>query len=459
MSSPRIKLPPAATGLAARIGPSLIAASGEKTVGQQNMLQLIQLRWIAVIGQVVTIVFVSLVFRIDLPLLSMTAVLCGLVALNLISLFRPRRLGEVRNGALMTGLLFDVAALTALLYLSGGASNPFVFLYPLQVTIGAVMLEAGSTWVLVGITSLCFAGLTQFYLPLALGSGGVDELFRLHILGSLICFVLDAALLVVFVTRVNRILRRRDERLADLRQQAAEEDHIVRMGLLASGAAHELGTPLATLSVILGDWRRMPVFRGDPELLQEIADMQAEVRRCKTIVTGILLSAGEARGESPVVTTVADFLDELVEDWRSTRTVAVLDYEYENDKDGEIDADFPIVSDSALRQIVCNVLDNALDSSPGWVGLSASCRDGRLSLAVRDRGAGFAPEMLTQFGKPYQSSKGRPGGGLGLFLVVNVVRKLGGTVTAQNLAGGGAVVTLHLPLAALSIEQRHGQRD
>jgi two-component system sensor histidine kinase RegB len=457
MPSTRTKRLPAATGFAARIGPSLIAASGEKTVGQQNMLQLIQLRWIAVIGQVVTIVFVSLVFRVDLPLLSMAAVLCGLVALNLISLFRPRRLGEVRNGALMTGLLFDVAALTALLYLSGGASNPFVFLYPLQVTIGAVMLEAWSTWILVGITSLCFAGLTRFYLPLALGSGGVDELFRLHILGSLICFVLDAALLVVFVTRINRILRRRDERLADLRQQAAEEDHIVRMGLLASGAAHELGTPLATLSVILGDWRRMPVFRDDPELLQEIADMQAEVRRCKTIVTGILLSAGEARGESPAVTTVAGFLDELVEDWRSTRSVAAL--EYENDTDGEVDADFPIVSDSALRQIVCNVLDNALESSPGWVGLSASCRDGRLSLAVRDRGAGFAPGMLAQFGKPYQSSKGRPGGGLGLFLVVNVVRKLGGTVTAQNLAGGGAIVTLHLPLAALSIEQRHGQRD
>ena len=74
----------------------------------------------------------------------------------------------------------------------------------------------------------------------------------------LVCFVLDAALLVVFVTRINRNLRERDAQLADLRQHAAEEDHIVRMGLLASGAAHELGTPLASLSVILGDWRRMP---------------------------------------------------------------------------------------------------------------------------------------------------------------------------------------------------------
>lgn len=424
---------------------SLIASSRE-TVGQQNMLQLIQLRWIAVVGQIMTIAYVALVFRIELPLLEMSAVVACLVALNLFSLFRPRKHGDVTNGALFLGLLIDVGALTALLYLSGGATNPFVFLYPLQVTLGAVLLEAWSTWTLVAVTSLCFAGLTRFYVPLQLPSGGTEALFQLHILGMLICFVMDVGLLVVFMTRINRNLRARDARLADLRQRAAEEDHIVRMGLLASGAAHELGTPLATLSVILGDWRRMPVFRDDPELLQEIEDMQAEVQRCKTIVTGILLSAGEARGEAPAVTTISGFFDALVEDWRATRPVAVLDYEK------DLDEDAAIVSDPALKQVICNVLDNALEVSPDWVGFSVA-RDGEtLTLSVRDRGPGFAPEMLAQLGKPYQSSKGRPGGGLGLFLVVNVVRKLGGRVSAGNRAEGGAKVTLQLPLAALLIE-------
>jgi two-component system sensor histidine kinase RegB len=470
---------------------SLLASAGA-TVGQQSMLQLIQLRWIAVTGQVVTILFVTFVFHIQLPLTAMAAVLFFLVGLNFLSLLRPRRFGDVRNGALLTALLFDVAALTALLYLSGGATNPFVFLYPLQVTIGAVLLEVWSTWTMVAVTTLCFAGLTTFYVPLQLHESQPGEMFRLHILGMLICFVLDVGLLVVFMTRINRILRGRDARLADLRQQAAEEDHIVRMGLLASGAAHELGTPLATLSVILGDWVHMPVFIQNPELLQEVSDMQAEVNRCKTIVSGILMSAGEARGEAPIITTVAEFLDDLVMDWRNTRPVRELDYRYENETDREDDLpdnqrddrqhnqrdnqqndfrddrlsenaadnesedDFAIVSDSALKQIICNVLDNALESSPDWVGLSASCRGGTLSLCVRDRGPGFAVEMLRQFGKPYHSSKGRPGGGLGLFLVVNVVRKLGGNVTAENAVDGGAIVTLNLPLAALSIESKTG---
>ncbi|WP_043112896.1 ATP-binding protein [Solimonas flava] len=428
-------------------------ASPRETVGQQNMMQLIQLRWIAVTGQILTIAYVTLAFDVRLPLAAMSAVIGGLVALNLFSLCRPRKLGEVRNGDLLVGLLFDVAALTALLYLSGGATNPFVFLYPLQVTVGAVMLEAWSTWTLVGVTTACFLGLTRWYLPLSLPYGGVTELFRLHIIGMLICFVLDAGLLVIFVTRINRILRARDARLAALRQRAAEEDHIVRMGLLASGAAHELGTPLATLSVILGDWRRMPVFRDDAELRAELEDMQAEVQRCKTIVTGILLSAGEARGETLKVTTAVRFFDELVADWRATRSAAALEY------DNEIDEDARIVSDTALRQIIYNVLDNAFEASPGWVGMQV-LRDGEtLTLTVSDRGPGFAPEMLAQFGKPYQSSKGRPGGGLGLFLVVNVVRKLGGRVLAENRPEGGARVTLQLPLAALAIGEEDERID
>src|SRR3546814_12997760 len=83
-----------------------------------------------------------------------------------------------------------------------------------------------------------------------------------------------------------------------MRQHATEESHIVRMGLLASGAAHELGTPLSSLSVILGDWRRMPAVAGDTDMAQELEEMQAAVQRCKAIVTGILLSAGQTRGEA-----------------------------------------------------------------------------------------------------------------------------------------------------------------
>ena len=429
--------------LSAQIDPHVF----EDSTGLENMRQLIQLRWIAVVGQIVTIAVVNFGFDIHLPLRQMSVVLICLVAFNIGSMLRWRAHHEVTNGELFFALLVDVTTLTAQLYLSGGATNPFSFLYLLQVILGAVLLRAWSVWTMVAITAVCFTGLALYFRPLALPPDYYGMLFGPYIEGTLICFALNASLLVIFITRINRNLRARDARLADLRERAAEEEHIIRMGLLASGAAHELGTPLSTVCVILGDWRRMPAIATDAQMLEEIDEMEAQVQRCKTIVSGILLSAGEARGESPVATTIRTFLDDLVEEWRGTRPVARFNYE------NRFGQDVPIVSDSAIKQMIHNVLDNALEASPGWVGLDVAYEGDALKLTITDAGPGFPPEMLAQLGKPYQSSKGKPGAGLGLFLVSNVARTLHGSVSAHNRAEGGAIVTLTLPLESITLEE------
>lgn len=448
---------PAATEAVAVAGelhaPRAGVASLDNATGHQNMQQLIQLRWFAVVGQVVTILVVHYGFAIRLPLDHMLQVLTCLALFNMVSLLRARSHRRVTNGELFLALLVDVATLTAQLYLSGGATNPFVFLFLLQVTLGAVLLKPWSTWTIVVITSICFAGLALFSRPLALPLDHNRGLWSPYIQGMLVCFALNAALLVIFITRISRNLRARDARLADLRQRASEEEHIVRMGLLASGAAHELGTPLATLAVILGDWRRLPHFSSDPELLTEVAEMELQIQRCKSIVSGILLSAGEARGESSEETTVSTFLDDLIEEWRTTRPIE--DFEYDN----HFGRDLPMVSDSALKQMICNVLDNALEASPHWLRLEAAHDADALTITVTDAGPGFLPAILKEFGKPYQSSKGRPGGGLGLFLVVNVARTVGGRVAAGNRPEGGAIVKITLPLAAIVLEEEEDEDD
>ncbi len=421
------------------------AASVEHAASRINMVQLIQLRWFAVVGQISTIAFVNVGLHIPLPTAQMLMVLACLVAFNLGSQLRWQEGSPVSNRELVLALLVDIASLTALLYFSGGASNPFAFLYLLQVILSALLLEVWSTWTMVALTSACLAGLSIWSRPLTLPPGNDIGYFSLYVQGMIICFILNASLLVVFITRINANLRTADALLADLRQRAAEEEHIVRMGLLASGAAHELGTPLATLSVILGDWRRMPEFRKNPELTDEITEMETQLQRCKAIVSGILLSSGEARGESSVRTTIRTFLDQLAGEWRASRPVH--EFEYRN----RLLQDLPVVFDSTLKQMIFNVLDNALEASPDWVALEAGRDDDTLVLTVTDAGPGFSPDMLANFGKPYHSTKDKPGHGLGLFLVVNVSRTLGGTVSASNREEGGARVRLTLPLAALTL--------
>ena len=282
--------------------------------------------------------------------------------------------------------------------------------------------------------------------PLLLPPSYAADPMGLYLKGSLVCFLLIAVLLVAFVTRISRNLRERDAALAASRQRAVEEDHIVRMGLLASGAAHELGTPLSTLSVLIGDWKTAPAIARDTELQQDLADMDAAVRRCKAIVSGILMSAGEARGEAPQVTTMRAFLTALVEEARAGRMPGTVEF---NDLFG---ADLAIISDPALRQVIGNVLDNASEVSPEWIALTASRDGGMAVIEISDRGPGFSDEMIERFGQPYSSTKGRPGGGLGLFLLVNVLRKLGGSASVANRDAGGAVVRVILPLSAVAAE-------
>jgi two-component system sensor histidine kinase RegB len=311
--------------------------------------------------------------------------------------------------------------------------------------LGAVLLRPHYPWTIVAATLIALAILSLDPTPLVLPADLPVDPVNLYLFGGFVCFVLIAVLLVVFIGQISRNLRSHDAALAAVRQRAAEEDHIVRMGLLASGAAHELGTPLSLLSVAIGDWRAMPRLKDDAELQQELAEMDGAVRRCKAIVSGILMSAGEARGVAPEVTSVRRFLTEIVADYRASLLPGTLDF------DDRFGADVTIVSDPALRQVIGNVIDNAIEVSPGTVTLTALREEDALVIEIADRGTGFAPEILATFGQPYRSTKGKPGGGLGLFLLVNVLRKLGGEASAENRLDGGARVRIVLPLAALAM--------
>jgi two-component system sensor histidine kinase RegB len=423
------------------------AVALERLTRARNLLQLVQMRWMAVLGQVLTILVVQYGLGIALPMVQMLTLLGVLSVVNLVSTWRARTASELADPELFGILLIDVAVLTGQLYFAGGSANPFVYLYLLQVVLGAVLMSAPYGWALVAVTSLCAVALHLWHWPLAMPGGEGSEgvgLIPYYFEGLVICFLINAALLVIFVGRIASNNRQRDDALARMRQQAAEAEHILRMGLLASGAAHELSTPLATLSVILGDWARMAPFAAEPELREEIERMQVQVDRCKRIVTGILQTAGEARAETLEQMTVRELLEDVLANWRQTRACrslqAVLD-------DG---LDTPIMADGTLRQMVDNVLDNALEANAdGEIRVLVSSTDDQLVIRVLDEGPGFPPAMLEQLGKPYQSTKGRPGSGLGLFLSVNVARTLGGRLEARNLDPVGAEVSIVLPMRAL----------
>ena len=173
--------------------------------------------------------------------------------------------------------------------------------------------------------------------------------------------------------------------------------------------------------------------------------MQRQVLRCKAIVTGILMSAGEARGQAPERTTVRAFIRAVVEA-SSAEGVAV-------EIRDQLSQDPAIIADPALRQVLGVLFDNAAEAGARRIVVTLGQAGELLEITVRDDGPGFAPEILDRLGKPYTSTKTRPGAGLGLFLLMNVIRSLGGTVEAANPPAGGGEVRLRLPLPALAPEE------
>lgn len=418
----------------------------ERVTERQNMQLLIQLRWIAVIGQVITISLVHYGFRIDLPLLPMALVLLALMAANLGYIYWSQGQRPVTTRSLFYALLADVLALTVQLYLSGGASNPFIYLYLLQSILAALLLTRFYAWCVLATTASCALVLTLLHQPLRMQASSQGALPSLYIAGVLISLALTSILTLVFLTRIVSNLRRRDARIASMRQRASEEEHIVRMGLLATGAAHELGTPLATMSVILGDWQHMPTLMQSADLNEELHEMQQQLLRCKAIVSSVLLSAGEARAGETQSTTFLTFIEDLVTHWQAHHCIGHFELQSQSARD------FPMLSDTALQQMICNLLDNASEASPEWVQLSIATTPDHVVLHVRDRGPGFAPAVLQQFGQRHVSTKHeRPGRGLGLFLVVNVARSLRGSVQVRNPSSGGAEVEVRLPYSAIAL--------
>jgi two-component system sensor histidine kinase RegB len=417
--------------------PSRLPGRSPQEAVIENMRLLIQLRWIAVVGQVVAILVVHYLLNVDLPLATMLSV-AGLLAFGnlLFSLTLHER--WVVPGELFLALLLDMAALTAQLYLSGGIRNPFISLYLLQIVLGAVLLPAGRAWLLVGVSIAAFIFLALHHLPLNLPPSGTGAL-DLFLFGEEIAFVMVAVLLVLFTTRISRNLRARDAYVGELRQKAAEEDSIVRMGLFASGAAHELGTPLSSLSVLIGDWQRTPDLAEDPHFREELADARRAVERCREIVSDILDTSGLPRGEAMASLAAETLLEGLVADWSALHEEVPLDARF-NDVRGA-----RIPGEPALRQALWSLLENAGEASPGGVVMRAVVEGDQLIVHVLDAGPGFSPEQMAALGQALRSAKGA-GHGLGLFLAASVARRLGGSLDAGNRPEGGASVRFALPL-------------
>jgi two-component system sensor histidine kinase RegB len=414
----------------------------DDTRDRRHLRRLVVLRWIALATMAGAIATVQFAFEIDLPMTPLTVVVLAAVGLNGFTRWRISRPWPVRPREVLAQLLADTGFLAGVLYFTGGWSNPFVSLFLLPLVIAATVMPPRHAWTMAAVTFVCYTLLGFFHVPLPHAHHGNDDGFGLHVLGMWVSFVLSAGVIAWFVVRMSGSLRERDSELAAARERVLRDQHVLALGTLAAGAAHQLGTPLGTMAVLLRDLEHD--FRNDPDLGAELRRVREQVDQCKSIISDLVAAAGQTRGEGGRTEDIDTFLAATVESWRRQRPGIPLTL--------HLDGSRPpprILAERTLGHTLVTLLNNAADASGEGIEMQGSWTADQLTVEIRDRGAGLEPATLSRVGRLPITTK-PDGHGVGLLIANAALERFGGRVTLTNRADRGACTRIELPLGALA---------
>jgi two-component system sensor histidine kinase RegB len=391
---------------------------------------LVRLRWGAMAGQLVTVLFAA--FSLDYPLpLFPIVLLIGTTAASNLLLARSRR-----PEALPLALLLDLGVLTGILALAGGASNPFSVLYLVHVVLAAVLLGPRWTWRVAVVAIAGFGLLFLFTDPHEMHRG--EGMVRAHLSGMWAAFAVTGATIAWFVARLARAVGEREAEIARLRRHAERQERVVALATLAAGAAHELGSPLAAIAVSARELAALSEG-ADPALGEEARAVRAQVERCRAIVARLTQRAGAAQAEVPLRHTLAAAWGDARARLPGPQAERVI----LRSAPEELAFDVP---PDTFGEVLASLVRNALQAGEGPIHVEARAAAGGVEISVQDRGRGMSAEELERAGEPFFTTRAAGDGmGLGLFLCRRFAESMGGGMTLQTSPGAGTRVTLFLP--------------
>ncbi|HEY1608594.1 MAG TPA: ATP-binding protein, partial [Paraburkholderia sp.] len=390
-----------------------------------NLGHLFWLRSLAIIGQLCTIAFVQLFMGVRLPLPAMLFVISMEVLFNGVTWLRVSQERPESNLELFGQIWVDLGALSALLFLSGGTTNPFVSLYLPSLAIAAAVLPWYLTAWLAAFAVTCYVLLGFDSVPLNMDNP--SNLFAYFRAGMWVNFMVSVALIVWFVARMSLVLRQRDNALAAAQQRLLRDERAVALGVQAATVAHEIGTPLSTIAMLTEELR--DAARSDNGLAPYTDDLELLDRQMSLCTSA--LARLRSRASSADRQPACEWLGPFVEQWRLRHPhvkFALL---------GNTPADASLDDTVAVGQILTILLDNAARASRDHVTLRAqherAAQPGSdwLEFEVRDAGPGIPASLKASLGTaPVDSTQG--GHGVGLYLAFSSAARLGGSIELSD---------------------------
>ncbi len=391
---------------------------------------LVRLRWLTVIGQTTAVLVVHYGLDYQLPIWACLAVIALSAWLNIALRVRFRLTQRLEPDRAAWLLAFDIAELAVLLFLTGGLENPFAFLFLGPVLISATALPPRLTVMLGAFAVLCATALVFVHYPLPWDAEDPLELPPIYMMGVWLSILLAIGFIGVYAWQITEEARQLAVALAATELVLAREQHLSQLDGLAAAAAHELGTPLSTITVIAKELER--AISPDSRHREDVRLLREQAQRCRDILAKIteLSSSGEPFDRLQL----SALIEEVVAPHRNFG-IAI---------DVALPSERPLEPVGARNPAIVyglgNIVENAVDFARGRAEVTAEWSDEEVLITVRDDGPGFAAEVIDRLGEPYVTSRRRrpkdeaekTGLGLGFFIAKTLLERSGATLAFEN---------------------------
>ena len=421
--------------------PSYRLADGSG-LGRVSLRTLIVIRWVAIFGQLATVLLVRFGLHYEFPFYPCLAVIAVSALLNLAATMQGRAglpLGE-RDAFLY--LVYDVLQLSVLLYLTGGLQNPFALLLLAPLTVSAIIFSRRGVVAMIAITMTCVTVLAVWQFPVPTAMPEASPLFEptlVYRLGVWAALSVAALFITAYVWHVADEARRIRDAFAASQMALAREQKISALGALAAAAAHELGTPLGTITLVARELAdELP---ADSPHADDAALLLSESKRCRAILRELAAKPETGGGDPFEVLT----LDALIQEAAAPHARPGIELLIETDPR---DASKPPSTRRSPEMMhgLGNILQNAFQFARRQIRVQARWSRGEVALTVTDDGAGFPPQVLTRLGEPYLSGRGAADGddhmGLGIFIATTLLARTGAELRFGNVGRTGAQVVI-----------------
>ena len=390
---------------------------------------LVRLRWLAVIGQTTAVLVVYFGLEFELPLWACLAVIALSAWLNIALRLRFHMTQRLEPDRAAWLLAFDVAELAILLYLTGGLQNPFAFLFLAPVLLSATALPPRFTVILGGFAIACATVLVFTHYPLPWDPDDPLILPPIFMFGVWLSILLAIGFIGVYAWQITEESRQLSDALAATELVLAREQHLSALDGLAAAAAHELGTPLSTISVIAKELEN--AISADAPHGDDVRLLREQAKRCRDILSKItqLSASGEPFDRMPL----AALMEEVAAPYRNFGVA--IDVHMAGDESPEPN----VARNPAVLYGLGNLMENAVDFAAEHVTVAASWTEETVGISITDDGPGFAPEIIARVGEPYVTSRpdldkdDAPSGlGLGFFIAKTLLERSGATLSFSN---------------------------